>query len=102
MEHHRKIKSEWSSRGDGAAVVDLENVPSQGAEDRDLSTKTRIGSWASAIGYTGLMSFCMAVIGSPVQGVVGRILQEESVIVACRNALLDFNIHDPQKRALTA
>ena len=44
----------------------------------------------------------MAVLGSPVQGVVGRILQEEGVVAACRNALKDFNFTDPQKRAVTA
>ena len=44
----------------------------------------------------------MAVLGSPVQGMVGRILQEEGVTSACRNALRDFNLNDPQKRTVTA
>ena len=83
-------------KGVGGAKLTASN------NDYKIAKTETQGSWYSAIGKTGLMSFCMAVIGSPIQGVVSRILQEENVAKACRNALRDFNFKDPKKRALTA
>lgn len=102
LEHQSKVKSGWGSEGDCAAGSEKVGDESKGVRSGRLSAKRGRGSWASAIGYTGLMSFCMAVLGSPVQGIVGRILQEEGVTSACRNALRDFNLNDPQKRTVTA
>ena len=60
-----------------------------------------IGTWGGALVRTGTMAFAIASMSSPIQGIVARILQEQSVISATRGALLDFDFRDPQKRTLT-
>ena len=65
------------------------------------STEKGIRGWGGALTRTGAMAFAIASMSGPIQGVVARILQEESVGSACRNALKDFHFRDPQKRTLT-
>jgi hypothetical protein len=64
-------------------------------------TQRGVKSWGGTLLQTGAMSFAIASLGSPIQGIVARILQEESVSSATRGAFRDFDFKDPRKRSLT-
>lgn len=68
---------------------------SEGEEEKGIKT------WGGALVRTGAMSFAIASLGSPIQGIAARILQEESVAAATRGAFRDFDLKDPKKRVLT-
>jgi hypothetical protein len=71
----------------------------RGGQDGGSSKEEK--GWGAAIAATAGMSCSLAILVSPMQGIVGRILQEESVSVSIKNSIRDFDLRDPLRRRLT-